>query len=189
MVIPNRPYIGNDIPNNPFNYPRTPATFDRLLGSLVPNIQLVTDHTDPDLASESESEVAPEVVTEPETDEPEQDAEPEAEPKETDSDTEVAPEVMTEEANLETEPEAEPLAELKEAKSEAESESQVETVLEPNPEPDWKFPKRPKKGQIFQSLDGAEWTYQQPRNEDGTFTEDDPNTPAVESAFQWVRTN
>jgi surface protein len=40
MTFPNPPAINNPIPNNPFNYPETPATFDRLFGTLVPNIQL-----------------------------------------------------------------------------------------------------------------------------------------------------
>lgn len=40
MAFPNKPYIGDQTPNQPFNYPETPATFDRLFGALVPNIQL-----------------------------------------------------------------------------------------------------------------------------------------------------
>lgn len=39
-MFPNLPYKGDQIPNQPFNYPEVPATFDRLFGSLVPNIQL-----------------------------------------------------------------------------------------------------------------------------------------------------
>lgn len=40
MTLPNPPYIGNQIPNQPFYSPETPATFDRLSGVLTPNIQL-----------------------------------------------------------------------------------------------------------------------------------------------------
>ncbi len=40
MSLPNKPYIGDQTPNQPFYSPEVPATFDRLFGSLVPNIQL-----------------------------------------------------------------------------------------------------------------------------------------------------
>jgi len=40
MSLPNKPYIGDQTPNQPFSSPEVPATFDRLFGALVPNIQL-----------------------------------------------------------------------------------------------------------------------------------------------------
>jgi hypothetical protein len=46
MPFPNLPYKGDQIPNQPFNTPETPATFDRLFGSLVPNIQLEPNPSD-----------------------------------------------------------------------------------------------------------------------------------------------
>lgn len=39
-MLPNKPYKGNQIPNQPFYTPEDPATFDRLSGVLTPNIQL-----------------------------------------------------------------------------------------------------------------------------------------------------
>lgn len=39
-MLPNKPYIGNQIPNQPFNSPEVPATFDRLFGARVANEQL-----------------------------------------------------------------------------------------------------------------------------------------------------
>lgn len=45
MTLPNLPYIGNQIPNGPFSSSSVPATFDRLFGALVPNIQLDPDPT------------------------------------------------------------------------------------------------------------------------------------------------
>lgn len=40
MTLPNFPYKGNQIPNQPFSYPEVPATFDRLFGARVANEQL-----------------------------------------------------------------------------------------------------------------------------------------------------
>lgn len=46
MAFPNLPYKGNQIPNQPFSYPEVPATFDRLFGARVPNIQLDPNPSD-----------------------------------------------------------------------------------------------------------------------------------------------
>lgn len=46
MTFPNLPSRSSQIPNQPFNYPETPATFDRLFGTLVPNIQLDPNPSD-----------------------------------------------------------------------------------------------------------------------------------------------
>lgn len=47
MALPNPPYIGNQIPNGPFSSAPVPATFDRLFGTLVPNIQLDPNPSEP----------------------------------------------------------------------------------------------------------------------------------------------
>lgn len=47
MVLPNLPAISDPIPNGPFSSPPVPATFDRLFGTLVPNIQLDPDPGSP----------------------------------------------------------------------------------------------------------------------------------------------
>lgn len=39
-MLPNKPYKGNQFPNQPFNSPEVPATFDRLFGARVANDQL-----------------------------------------------------------------------------------------------------------------------------------------------------
>lgn len=39
-MLPNKPYKGNQIPNQPFYAPEVPATFDRLFGARVANEQL-----------------------------------------------------------------------------------------------------------------------------------------------------
>lgn len=46
MALPNLPAISDPIPNGPFSSPPVPATFDRLFGTLVPNIQLDPNPSD-----------------------------------------------------------------------------------------------------------------------------------------------
>ncbi len=46
MNLPNPPYKGNQIPNQPFSYPEVPATFDRLFGARVANEQLDPNPSD-----------------------------------------------------------------------------------------------------------------------------------------------
>lgn len=45
-MLPNKPYKGNQIPNQPFYAPEVPATFDRLFGARVANEQLDPNPSD-----------------------------------------------------------------------------------------------------------------------------------------------
>ena len=46
-------------------------------------------------------------------------------------------------------------------------------------------PWSPRRGDRWRALDGTIWIYDQPRNPDGTYRSDDPNTPQRESALSW----
>jgi hypothetical protein len=50
----------------------------------------------------------------------------------------------------------------------------------------WDWPENPARGDEWTGPDGSEWVWDQPRAEDGTYLVDDPATPAVESALQWL---
>jgi hypothetical protein len=50
----------------------------------------------------------------------------------------------------------------------------------------WGWPENPARGDEWTGPDGSEWVWDQPRAEDGTYLVDDPATPAVESALQWL---
>lgn len=50
----------------------------------------------------------------------------------------------------------------------------------------WDWPENPQRGDLWTGPDGSEWIWEQPRAEDGTYLADDPATPAVESALQWL---
>jgi hypothetical protein len=50
----------------------------------------------------------------------------------------------------------------------------------------WDWPENPARGDEWTGPDGSEWVWDQPRAEDGTYLADDPATPAVESALQWL---
>lgn len=50
---------------------------------------------------------------------------------------------------------------------------------------DWAWPPNPVRFERFTGLDGSEWIYDQPRNADGTYMSDDPETEVVESVMGW----
>jgi hypothetical protein len=50
----------------------------------------------------------------------------------------------------------------------------------------WDWPENPARGDEWTGPDGSEWVWDQPRAENGTYLVDDPATPAVESALQWL---
>jgi hypothetical protein len=50
----------------------------------------------------------------------------------------------------------------------------------------WDWPENPARGDEWTGPDGSEWVWDQPRAEDGTYLVDDPATPAMESALQWL---
>jgi hypothetical protein len=50
----------------------------------------------------------------------------------------------------------------------------------------WDWPENPARGDEWTGPDASEWVWDQPRAEDGTYLVDDPATPAVESALQWL---
>ena len=50
----------------------------------------------------------------------------------------------------------------------------------------WRFPESPARGDDWTAPDGSQWTYDQPRNPDGTYAADDPATAEVESALRWL---
>ena len=49
----------------------------------------------------------------------------------------------------------------------------------------WDPPTNPSRLDIYQARDGSSWVYDQPRNLDGTYVSDDPDTEVVESALDW----
>lgn len=58
--------------------------------------------------------------------------------------------------------------------------------VEPAPEPEWEWPETAERFDVFTAPDGSQWIYDQPRNADGTYLADDPETEEVESALQWI---
>jgi hypothetical protein len=54
------------------------------------------------------------------------------------------------------------------------------------PQQQWNWPPNPARGDEWTGPDGSEWVFDQPRAADGTYLVDDPATPAVESALQWL---
>ena len=52
----------------------------------------------------------------------------------------------------------------------------------------WRFPESPARGDDWTAPDGSQWTYDQPRNPDGTYAADDPATAKIESALMWAPT-
>lgn len=57
--------------------------------------------------------------------------------------------------------------------------------VEPAPEPEWEWPEAAERFDVFTAPDGSQWIYDQPRNADGTYAQDDPETEEVESAMGW----
>jgi hypothetical protein len=53
--------------------------------------------------------------------------------------------------------------------------------------PEWNPPPNPARFDTYTQSDGTEWIYDQPRNPDGTYVSDDPETEQVESAMTWFR--
>jgi hypothetical protein len=51
---------------------------------------------------------------------------------------------------------------------------------------EWRQPSSPARFDEWTAPDGSVWIYDQPRNTDGTYVSDDPDTEQVESALQWV---
>jgi hypothetical protein len=49
----------------------------------------------------------------------------------------------------------------------------------------WDPPDAPARFTTYTAPDGSEWVYDQPRNADGTYASDDPETEEVESALGW----
>jgi hypothetical protein len=69
----------------------------------------------------------------------------------------------------------------------------VAALNPPSPESDpitfpegWNPPESPSRFTTYTAPDGSEWVYDQPRNADGTYMADDPDTEKVESALGWV---
>jgi hypothetical protein len=54
------------------------------------------------------------------------------------------------------------------------------------PQQQWNWPLNPARGDEWTGPDGSRWRWDQPRAEDGTYLVDDPATPAMESALQWL---
>ena len=52
--------------------------------------------------------------------------------------------------------------------------------------PGWEWPQDPARGDEWTAPDGSLWRWDQPRGADGQYLADDPATPAVESALQWL---
>jgi hypothetical protein len=49
----------------------------------------------------------------------------------------------------------------------------------------WDPPDSPARYDPYTAPDGSEWVYDQPRNADGTYVSDDPETEVIESALDW----
>ena len=72
-----------------------------------------------------------------------------------------------------------------------------EPVPEPEPAPvstidledpsTWGWPENPEIGNLFQDPFGEIHQWARPRNADGTFLSDNPDTPEVESATRWIQ--
>jgi hypothetical protein len=50
----------------------------------------------------------------------------------------------------------------------------------------WNPPPNPARFDTYTQSDGTEWIYDQPRNPNGTYVSDDPETEQVESAMTWL---
>jgi hypothetical protein len=50
----------------------------------------------------------------------------------------------------------------------------------------WQWPENPARFDPWEAPDGSLWVYDQPRNPDGTYIADDPDTEVVESALRWI---
>lgn len=48
-------------------------------------------------------------------------------------------------------------------------------------------PSDPKRFDHWTDSDGQQWVFDQPRNADGSYVSDRPETPSVESALRWYR--
>lgn len=55
-----------------------------------------------------------------------------------------------------------------------------------SPNSGWNPPTDPIRGDTYTAPDGSQWEWNQPRNLDGTYTTDNPDTPESESALQWL---
>jgi hypothetical protein len=56
---------------------------------------------------------------------------------------------------------------------------------EPQGEPAAGRPDNPKRFDRWTDGDGQQWIFDQPRNTDGSYVSDSPETPSVESALRW----
>lgn len=50
----------------------------------------------------------------------------------------------------------------------------------------WQWPEDPERGDEWIAPDGSRWRWDQPRDAQGQYLPDDPDTEAVESALQWL---
>ena len=68
-----------------------------------------------------------------------------------------------------------------------EPEPTPESSIDLNDPTTWGWPENPELGNLFQDPHGAIYQWAQPRNADGTFLSDIPDTPEVESAPRWMQ--
>lgn len=59
--------------------------------------------------------------------------------------------------------------------------------VDPSPKPaGWNPPPDPSRGDTYEAPDGSWWRWDQRRNDSGQYVADDPATPEVESALDWL---
>lgn len=61
---------------------------------------------------------------------------------------------------------------------------QVDDTQDPD---GWDPPENPSRGDLYEAPDGTIWVWDQPRDENGQYVADDPDTDEVESTLRWIK--